>query len=100
MSPCKDCKDRTIPKYCERTCDKWIKYKSKHTKTKEAIRQERKIKDMLWKHYWGGNMTKEELANELISIRHKMQKSELFTLRENDIMAEVVNLLVEEFICK
>lgn len=45
-------------------------------------------------------MTKEEFANVLVNIRHKMQKNSEFTKYENDIMASVVNLLIEEFLCK
>lgn len=40
-SPCKDCVNRTKPKTCDLTCEKWIKYKAEHEKEKERMFNER-----------------------------------------------------------
>lgn len=40
-APCKDCKDRKIPKTCEKTCDKWNKYRAELDVARDKIQKER-----------------------------------------------------------
>lgn len=40
--PCKECTERTCPKHCELTCEKWIKYKEKKDKEDETIKKNRR----------------------------------------------------------
>lgn len=49
--PCKNCKDRKIPKTCETTCKKWIEYRKEYEKTKEIIRQQKILKRI----FFGGS---------------------------------------------
>jgi hypothetical protein len=37
-SPCRDCKKRLIPKYCEKYCEKWQQYKKDLENEKKYIR--------------------------------------------------------------
>lgn len=52
-SPCKNCNQRTIPKTCESTCEKWQQYANQKKKEKESITKhkeiERYINHCLWK---------------------------------------------------
>lgn len=41
--PCRDCLERTCPKYCELTCEKWISYRTNKDKENETIRKNKRI---------------------------------------------------------
>ena len=43
-APCKDCKDRTIPKHCELRCERWKKYREEYEKQKKRIDDFKNIK--------------------------------------------------------
>lgn len=40
--PCQGCPDRTCPKHCELTCEKWISYRAKKDKENETIKKNKK----------------------------------------------------------
>lgn len=52
--PCKGCKDRKIPKTCESTCERWIKYKKEQQTEKSQIKYikdlERAINRQIWRN--------------------------------------------------
>ena len=41
-SPCQGCFNRTYPKYCESSCEKWLKYRAKKEEEIETIKENRK----------------------------------------------------------
>lgn len=40
--PCRDCSERTCPKDCEKTCERWISYRAKKDKEDETIRKNKR----------------------------------------------------------
>lgn len=52
--PCKECSNRTIPKTCEASCEKWIKYKKEQQLEKSQIKYfkdlERAINRQIWRN--------------------------------------------------
>ena len=52
--PCKDCKERTIPKTCEHSCKKWAEYKkeldNRKSKIKFAKDLEKAINRQIWRN--------------------------------------------------
>jgi len=54
VPPCKGCKERTIPKTCEKTCPKWQEFR-KQKKIEKANRDlswyiEKRIDDNIWRY--------------------------------------------------
>lgn len=39
INPCFNCKNRTKPKYCEKTCKIWAEYKIFHNLEKQEIKE-------------------------------------------------------------
>lgn len=54
-SPCKNCKDRTIPKQCEKTCQKWKEYKESLAKENNDIKMQKtlnkRINESIWRNF-------------------------------------------------
>ena len=42
-APCKDCKNREIPKTCEKNCEMWHKYRKELEKEREVIFNEKNL---------------------------------------------------------
>lgn len=43
IPPCKGCPNRTFPKHCEKTCEKWIEYRTKKDEENETIKKNKRV---------------------------------------------------------
>lgn len=51
-APCKDCKERLIPKTCEKTCEKWKYYEKEKIKENKIVEQNKKLHQRLTDAIW------------------------------------------------
>lgn len=50
--PCKGCLNRTIPKTCERNCEKWAKYKKELDAEKAQIKYAKDLEKAINRQIW------------------------------------------------
>ena len=57
-SPCLNCENRTTPKLCEVTCEKWQNYMKEKKECEKLLREKKQFERRMGEALWGGKYKK------------------------------------------